>query len=777
MTWTGNGEVGDVVGEDVGGVGDADASLLAFGEVNLVQSNTVSADNLELGEGVDHGGVSTQFGVADECANGIGVCFGEGGEGGVVPEPEEVEAFCQLLFQDWSGKWFCEEVSFQVCKDKIRHGSASFDGGASNMRQEHNIVQLKQLWRHMSGERVAALVLPFSASDEDIALTQPPQEGDNQGHCHVSGLVGDDIRGVSHADPSLGALSEIDLVNADAIAGHDLQHWKRIDELGVGAVHGIHDDGAYGSSVFGSVTEEVESGLEVVLEVREGRHAKSLSVDTGGSKESPADTDGAASSRSQGSKPLNESEKIANKPKVLTPEETALKESIDELLKDMEQMKERFSKLLLGEDMSGGGKGVSSALALSNAFTNLAASIFGEQRRLEPMPPERKAKWRKEIDWLLSVTDYVVEMVPSQQVGKDGTIMEIMTTKQRTDLHMNVPALRKLDTMLIDCLDNFKEPQEFFYVKKDSGGDDKDPKMKSDEKWWLPTPKVPPEGLSDNARRFLQYQKDCVNQVLKAAMAINAQVITEMEVPENYMDSLPKNGRSSLGDSIYKSITVEHFDPDQLLSTMDLSSEHKILDLKNRIEASIVIWKRKMHHKDGKPSWSSAVSLEKRELFEERAETILLLLKHRFPGLPQSSLEISKIQFNRDVGLAVLESYSRILESLAFTVLSRIDDVLQADFQTQIPAKKSGNRTSSRPSPREKGNGGDNGQMTLLDFMGWGTDQGSEGKKEKDPFAASDDFYKDIDSKHEQKLPNVNTHKKTSYLDNLNIMRSPTSRH
>lgn len=35
-------------------------------------------------------------------------------------------------------------------------------------------------------------------------------------------------------------------------------------------------------------------------------------------------------------------------------------------------LKERFAKLLLGEDMSGGGKGVSSALALSNAITNLA---------------------------------------------------------------------------------------------------------------------------------------------------------------------------------------------------------------------------------------------------------------------------------------------------------------------------------------------------------------------------------------------------------------------
>ncbi|GKE20586.1 Rho guanine nucleotide exchange factor 8-like protein, partial [Tanacetum coccineum] len=39
---------------------------------------------------------------------------------------------------------------------------------------------------------------------------------------------------------------------------------------------------------------------------------------------------------------------------------------------DMEMMKERLAKLLLEEDMSGWGKGVSSDLALSNAITNLA---------------------------------------------------------------------------------------------------------------------------------------------------------------------------------------------------------------------------------------------------------------------------------------------------------------------------------------------------------------------------------------------------------------------
>lgn len=39
---------------------------------------------------------------------------------------------------------------------------------------------------------------------------------------------------------------------------------------------------------------------------------------------------------------------------------------------DLETMKEKFAKLLLGEDVTGGSKGVSTALALSNAITNLA---------------------------------------------------------------------------------------------------------------------------------------------------------------------------------------------------------------------------------------------------------------------------------------------------------------------------------------------------------------------------------------------------------------------
>lgn len=58
--------------------------------------------------------------------------------------------------------------------------------------------------------------------------------------------------------------------------------------------------------------------------------------------------------------------------------------------------------------------------------------------------------------------------------------------------------------------------------------------------------RVPPNGLSEASRKWIQHQKELVNQVLKAAMAINANVLMEMEIPEDYIESLPKVGHLSL---------------------------------------------------------------------------------------------------------------------------------------------------------------------------------------------------------------------------------------
>lgn len=45
---------------------------------------------------------------------------------------------------------------------------------------------------------------------------------------------------------------------------------------------------------------------------------------------------------------------------------------------------------------------------------------------MEPMAPDRRVRWKKEIDWLLSVTDHVVEFVPSRQTSKEGITMDVI---------------------------------------------------------------------------------------------------------------------------------------------------------------------------------------------------------------------------------------------------------------------------------------------------------------------------------------------------------------
>ncbi|KAK7312196.1 hypothetical protein VNO77_35881 [Canavalia gladiata] len=364
-------------------------------------------------------------------------------------------------------------------------------------------------------------------------------------------------------------------------------------------------------------------------------------------------------------------------------------------LSEVEMMKERFAKLLLGEDMSGGGKGVCTALAISNAITNLSATVFGELWRLEPLAPQKKAMWRREMEWLLCVSDSIVELVPSVQQFPGGGTYEVMATRPRSDLYINLPALKKLDGMLLSMLDGFHDKQ-FWYVERGILlGDSKDcdaygrPSVRQEEKWWLPSPKLPPNGLSEDDRKRLQQCRDCTNQILKAAVAINSSVLAEMEIPGAYVESLPKNGKACLGDIIYRYITADQFSPECLLDCLDLSSEHHTQDIANRIEAAIHVWRLKDHKKHlssakARRSWGGKVKGlvtdgEKNHFLAQRAETLLQSLKHRFPGLPQTALDMAKIQYNKDVGQSILESYSRVMESLAFNIMARIDDVLYVD--------------------------------------------------------------------------------------------------
>ncbi|GER57239.1 Rop guanine nucleotide exchange factor [Striga asiatica] len=411
-------------------------------------------------------------------------------------------------------------------------------------------------------------------------------------------------------------------------------------------------------------------------------------------------------------------------------------------LSDCETIKERFWKLLLGEDMSGCGNGVCTALAISNAITNLCGRVFGQVLRLEPLPIDKKSTWRKEIEWLVCVSDHIVELVPSWQTFPDGRKSEVMTTRIRSDLYVNLPALRKLDNMLLEILDSFESP-EFWYVDKGEGSASFRKLLnRKPDKWWLPVPRVPTGGLSEAARKMVRRKRESTNQILKAAAAINDSVLAEMDAPDSYFEALPKNVKTSLGDLIYENITSDQFSPDCMLDCLDLASDHHALDIAERLEVAI----HSSHHKanlhgthkssNSKSSWEFVKDLvsndaDKSEQFSERAGSLLVRLKSRFPGLPRTKLDKSKIQHNKDVGRSILESYSRALETLALNILARFDDLLYVDDLSRSSAHRhvaqSVPRLSTMSAPTSSPYFSSPACSPLLIF--------SPGKGDKSPFA------------------------------------------
>lgn len=70
------------------------------------------------------------------------------------------------------------------------------------------------------------------------------------------------------------------------------------------------------------------------------------------------------------------------------------------------------------------------------------------------------------------------------------------------------------------------------------------------------------------------------------------------------------------------------------------------------------VWKQKdqkkhiNHKKVKRASWGGKVKglvsdTEKNHFLAQRAETLLHSLRHRFPGLPQTALDMNKIQYNK----------------------------------------------------------------------------------------------------------------------------------
>lgn len=104
--------------------------------------------------------------------------------------------------------------------------------------------------------------------------------------------------------------------------------------------------------------------------------------------------------------------------------------------------------------------------------------------------------------------------------------------------------------------------------------------------------------------------------------------------------------------------TTEQFSADYVLNCLDIASEHEALEIADKVEAALYIWKRKVNVGHVKSSWDMKYKSEhtadgdKNTILMSRAQSLLLALKHKFPSLSQTTLDTSKIQYNKvcDIG-------------------------------------------------------------------------------------------------------------------------------
>eukprot|EP01018_Ginkgo_biloba_P016073 Gb_12220 [translate_table: standard] len=84
---------------------------------------------------------------------------------------------------------------------------------------------------------------------------------------------------------------------------------------------------------------------------------------------------------------------------------------------------------------------------LSSAYNR--ASVLGELWRLEPLTSQKNSMWHREMEWILCVSDSIFEIIPAWQGFPEGGSLEVIVSRPHSYLYIDLPALRKLDAMLL----------------------------------------------------------------------------------------------------------------------------------------------------------------------------------------------------------------------------------------------------------------------------------------------------------------------------------------
>lgn len=95
---------------------------------------------------------------------------------------------------------------------------------------------------------------------------------------------------------------------------------------------------------------------------------------------------------------------------------------------------------------------------------------------------------------------------------------------------------------------------------------------------------------------------------------------------------------------------------EEVLHSLNLKSEHRALEVINRLEAAAFAWKEMMLERCNnkspvRTSWSlmkdSLSEMDKVEFLLNQTESLIQEIKTKFPKLPQTFLDVTKVQYGK----------------------------------------------------------------------------------------------------------------------------------
>lgn len=291
---------------------------------------------------------------------------------------------------------------------------------------------------------------------------------------------------------------------------------------------------------------------------------------------------------------------------------------------------------------------ITSARWVESGISELNEQIFGRLHGLAPFPLDVAHEWKWKSDIFLGALLFWME-----KASEGSSDVEV-----RCDTAKHLPLRKQLDSEILRTM-------EAFHILEG-------------EVTFGETVRVKEGGFSSEVVEALLWTQTQMTRFLQLSNRVNCDVLKEMQVPQVFIDAVPKRARMLLQNTLWEGLrkrpvfSIIRYMQDETKD--DLASAELFVA---KLEKIRVIWDGKLKPR----SFLNQVRgfFTKRNNALSRCMLAIDEIKQAFPQMSHTELDKQKIDMCTNIILAGLEAYSRALKSRCLTVC--LESLLKRFFQ------------------------------------------------------------------------------------------------